>query len=110
MTRMFDPLCYDVETETEDITYVQSPFRSVSFLAVFYAWELFELTRIPTLLRRSGRIGPRMTAQEWMVKYPWLWAVALRSPKGSRSKMADSEFWFMAGQHDNLFRRRRRRF
>lgn len=100
----------NVETETEDITYVQSPFRSVAFLAVFYVWELFEFTRIPNLLRRAGRIGPRMTAQQWMVKYPWLWAVTLRSPKGSRSKMTDSEFWFMTAQHNNLLRRSRGRF
>lgn len=81
----------NVETETEDITYVQSSFRSVAFLAVFYVWELFEFTRIPNLLRRAGRIGPRMTAQQWMVKYPWLWAKAYRFAKGSRVKMTDDE-------------------
>ncbi len=82
---------YDVQTETEDITYVQSPFRSVAFLVVFYAWELFEFTRIPNLLRRAGKIGPRMTAQQWMIKYPWLWGRPFRSPKGTRIKMTRAQ-------------------
>lgn len=66
--------------------------------------------RIPNLLSRVGRIGPRMTVQQWMVMHPWLWAVTLRSPKGSRAKMTDSEFWFMTAQHNNLLRRSRGRF
>lgn len=92
----------NVETETEDITYVQSPFRSVAFLAVFYAWELFEFTRIPNLLRRAGRIGPRMTAQQWMVKYPWLWGTPFRARKGTRVQLTPKQTIFLIRQHNRL--------
>ena len=93
---------YDVQTETEDITYVQSPFRSVAFLAVFYVWELFEFTRIPNLLRRAGKIGPRMTAQQWMIKFPWLWGEPIRTRKGTRVPITAKQAIFAIKQHNRL--------
>ncbi len=100
---------YDVQTETEDITYVQSPFRSVAFLAVFYAWELFEFTRIPNLLRRAGKIGPRMTAQQWMVKYPWLWGIPCRVRKGTRPPMTRAQARYFINMHNSAVSLGRRR-
>lgn len=100
----------NVETETEDITYVQSPFRSVAFLAVFYAWELFEFTQIPNLLRRAGRIGPRMTVQQWMVKYPWLWGIPFRSPKGTRIHMTPAQARKIRRKHNFAISLMMRRF
>lgn len=99
----------NVETETEDITYVQSPFRSVAFLAVFYAWELFEFTRISNLLRRAGRIGPRMTAQQWMVKYPWLWGIPCRVRKGTRLAMTRAQARYLINMHNSAISLGRRR-
>lgn len=101
---------YDVQTETEDITYVQSPFRSVAFLAVFYAWELFEFTRIPNLLRCAGKIGPRMTAQQWMVKYPWLWGKPFRSPKGTRIQLTPAQARAIRRKHNFAISLMMRRF
>ena len=92
----------NVETETEDITYVQSSFRSVAFLAVFYVWELFEFTRIPNLLRRAGKIGPRMTAQQWMVKYPWLWGRPFRASKGARLPMSKAQARYLINLHNSV--------